>query len=83
MMTAASLQKLPTPVGRMSKMQIRILMKWLRYGSCEFEYEIVYALNMIMFMRGNNLKSTQIQSNKWVAIWQQFAQLCTFKVLSF
>lgn len=59
MMTAALLQKLPTPAGRMSKMQISILLKWLRYGS----YEIVYALNMIMFVRVNNLKSTQIQSN--------------------
>ena len=38
-------------------------MKWLTYGSYEFEYEIVYALNMIMFVRVNNLKSTQIQSN--------------------
>jgi hypothetical protein len=48
MMMAALLQKLPTSVGSMSRMQIRTLLKRLRYGLYKLYYESAYTLTMII-----------------------------------
>ena len=55
-MMAALLQKLLTSLGSMSRMQIRTLLKQLRYDLYELHYGSAYTLTMIILVRVANLK---------------------------